>query len=169
MSLINRLGRIAICVVAVSVIGCGDSGVNGSAVKAPTPFDAAAANARAVSEATSRAAEADAQGTPADMSATLEKTVEKVAYESPFPDRLNLFEPQKRSARAAKRSSGDVADSVVLMGFAKLDEPKVVLAIDGIVSPLADGQEFGGVTVISIAPPRAVLQRGRNRWTASIE
>lgn len=56
-----------------------------------------------------------------------------------------------------------------MLGFAKLDQPRVVLAIDDVVTPLAGGEESSGVKVISIAPPRAVLQRGRSRWTATIE
>ena len=61
------------------------------------------------------------------------------------------------------------SESVVLMGFANVDTPRVVLAIDGVVTPLANGDEAEGVRVISISPPTAVLQRGRSRWTASLD
>ena len=55
------------------------------------------------------------------------------------------------------------------MGFADLDEPRAVLTINGEVKALRSGEEALGVQVISIEPPRAVLQRGRSRWTVSIE
>jgi hypothetical protein len=44
-----------------------------------------------------------------------------------------------------------------------------VLAIDGVISPIPEGGEKFGVQVISINPPHVVLQRGRSRWTASLE
>ncbi|QDT68581.1 hypothetical protein MalM25_15040 [Planctomycetes bacterium MalM25] len=93
----------------------------------------------------------------------------QAAYTPPYPERRNLFSPPKQLARMARQKSNGSADSVVLMGFAKIDEPSVLLAINGRVTPLEHGQEAAGVRVISIDPPRAVLQRGRSRWTASIE
>ena len=70
---------------------------------------------------------------------------EQVEYAPPYPNRTNLFEPPHRANRVASSSSGDNADRVVLMGFANLGTPKVVLEIDGIVTPLADGDEQAGV------------------------
>lgn len=88
----------------------------------------------------------------------------------PFPERTNLFQPPRFARRITQDDDDEgSADAVVLMGFADLGTPRVVLEIDGVVKPLAGGDEHGGVRVISIAPPRAVLQRGRTRWTASIE
>lgn len=63
----------------------------------------------------------------------------------------------------------DSGESVVLKGFADVGEPKVVLAIDGVTTPLSTGDERYGVRVISISPPQAVLQRGRSRWTATLQ
>jgi len=54
-----------------------------------------------------------------------------------------------------------------LKGFVNVDEPRVVLSIDGVISPIPEGGEKYGVQVISIQPPKAVLQRGRSRWTAT--
>lgn len=88
-------------------------------------------------------------------------------FQPPYPNRVNPFAPPTRSTRQAQRS-GNSESSVVLLGFAKLDEPKAILNIDGVVSPLANGDQHAGVQVISIEPPNAVLQRGRDRWTASI-
>jgi hypothetical protein len=44
-----------------------------------------------------------------------------------------------------------------------------VLSIDGVISPVGEGGEKYGVQVISIQPPSVVLQRGRSRWTATLE
>jgi len=60
-------------------------------------------------------------------------------------------------------------ETVELKGFINVDQPRVILSIDGVVSPVAEGGEKYGVQVISIQPPSVVLQRGRNRWTATLE
>ncbi len=127
----------------------------------PNPFQAAAAKAKAATEATKNAAEAKpAEAVVADA---------QPDYDPPFPQRLDLFAPPKQGARQSRQTTDNTADSVVLMGFANLDKPRALLAINGVVKPLSDGEEALGVQVISITPPRAVLQRGRSRWTASIE
>lgn len=95
--------------------------------------------------------------------------VTAAAWTAPFPDRNDLFEPPRYSGRTRNIDSDDSSDSVVLLGFADVGAPRVVLAIDGVVTPLAGGGEHAGVKVIAIAPPKAVLQRGRTRWTASIQ
>ena len=155
----------AFCLASVVVIGCADEVSRQAAALPPTPFDTAAAKAEEATKAADVAAEETSPATPAGK-----MSPDPVAnYEPPFPDRTDLFEPRKHAARVARLNTGDSAESVVLMGFAKLDEAHVVLAINGEVRPLRSGQEALGIQVISIEPPRAVLQRGRSRWTASIE
>jgi hypothetical protein len=78
-----------------------------------------------------------------------------------------LFVPPKRAQGTVRRD--DEGETVELKGFVNVDQPKVVLAIDGVISPIAEGGEKYGVHVISIQPPSVVLQRGRNRWTATLE
>ncbi|MEX2310613.1 MAG: hypothetical protein WD738_23805 [Pirellulales bacterium] len=89
-------------------------------------------------------------------------------FSPPFPDRLELFEPPKR-AQGTVRRDDEHGETVELKGFVHVDEPRVVLSIDGVISPIAEGGEKYGVHVISIQPPSVVLQRGRNRWTATLE
>ena len=86
----------------------------------------------------------------------------------PFPDRLELFEPPKR-AQGMVRQGEQSGESVELKGFVNVDEPRVVLSIDGVIAPIPEGGEKFGVQVISIQPPSVVLQRGRSRWTATLE
>ena len=97
-----------------------------------------------------------------------EATAQVAAFTPPFPDRLDLFEPPKRAQTAVKRDD-EHGESVELKGFINVDDPRVILSIDGVVSPVPEGGEKYGVHVISIQPPSVVLQRGRNRWTATLE
>lgn len=89
-------------------------------------------------------------------------------FAPPFPDRLELFEAPKR-AQSTVRRDDEHGDTVELKGFVNVDQPRVVLSIDGVISPISEGGEKYGVQVISIQPPSVVLQRGRNRWTATLE
>src|SRR4051794_31741122 len=89
-------------------------------------------------------------------------------FKPPFPERADLFEAPKR-AQSTVRRDDEHGQSVELKGFVNVDEPRVVLSIDGVISPIPEGGEKYGVQVISIQPPKAVLQRGRSRWTATLE
>jgi len=89
-------------------------------------------------------------------------------FTPPFPDRTDLFEPPHNSASVAHREE-EHGSTVELKGFVNVNGEQVVLAIDGVISPIPEGGEKYGVQVISIKPPSVVLQRGRSRWTASLE
>jgi hypothetical protein len=100
--------------------------------------------------------------------ATSSNTVAEPAFTPPFPNRLEAFEPPKGSQSTVRRDE-EHGESVELKGFINVDQPRVVLSIDGVVSPVPQGGEKYGVQVISIQPPSVVLQRGRARWTATLE
>jgi hypothetical protein len=101
--------------------------------------------------------------------ATQKVTAAQVAeFKPPFPERNDLFEAPKR-AQGTVRRDDEQGQSVELKGFINVDQPRVVLSIDGVISPIPEGGEKYGVQVISITPPKAVLQRGRSRWTATLE
>ncbi len=89
-------------------------------------------------------------------------------YQPPFPDRLDLFVPPKRQGGVVFKEGGS-EDAVELLGFVKLDDQQVVLSINGQVTPIYEGGSQYGIEVISIQPPKVVLQRGRQRWQASLE
>ncbi len=91
------------------------------------------------------------------------------AFESPFPDRVELFVAPKRQGRGAKKSADGIDNTVELLGFVNVDGQRVILSIDGLVSPLAEGSQEAGIEVISIQPPAVVLQRGRQRWQVNLE
>jgi hypothetical protein len=90
------------------------------------------------------------------------------AYTPPFPERLELFQPPMRAQSTARRDD-EHGEAVELKGFIYVDEPRAVLSIDGVVSSVPEGGEKYGVQVISIEPPTVVLQRGRDRWPATLE
>jgi hypothetical protein len=95
-------------------------------------------------------------------------TPDPQAYEPPFPDRTDLFVPPKRVG-GAPTDRGPAETSVELLGFVRVDLIKAVLSINGEVAPMAAGESRYGVDVISINPPNVLLQRGRQRWQATLE
>jgi hypothetical protein len=88
-------------------------------------------------------------------------------FSPPFPDRLELFEPPQRAEGTVQRD--DAGETVELKGFINVDQPKVLLAIDGVIAPIPEGGEKYGVQVITIEPPSVVFQRGRNRRKLTLE
>ncbi|TWT66307.1 hypothetical protein Pla123a_47010 [Posidoniimonas polymericola] len=105
--------------------------------------------------------------TPDDAEATPHRVAQ---WTPPYPQREELFAPPQRSRSTARRSGGgDDDESVQLIGFVTVDEIKAVLSIDGVIASVAAGTQKYGIEVIAITPPEVVLQRGRNRWTASLD
>ena len=114
-------------------------------------------------------ASASTVSTPPKIPATtIVQRAATVPFTPPFPDRLELFEPPKRTQSTVRRDD-EYGESVELIGFVKVDEPRVVLSIDGVIVPIPAGGEKYGVHVHSIQPPSAVLQRGRAPWTATLD
>jgi hypothetical protein len=112
---------------------------------------------------------AEANGETTPTPADDEEAKPTVAeYKPPFPDRVDLFVPPKRQG-GMRLKEGESEDSVELLGFVDVERPQVVLSVNGQVVPIAEGAAQYGVEVISIQPPKVVLQRGRQRWQASIE
>lgn len=89
-------------------------------------------------------------------------------FKPPFPERTDLFVPPKGSQSPVRRDD-EHGQTVELKGFINVDQPRVVLSIDGVIAAVPEGGEKYGVHVNSIQPPKAILQRGRNRWTATLE
>jgi hypothetical protein len=128
--------------------------------KTPTAVDVGSATKRA------SASSAPSDTTAADSPAPAAGAVAE--FQPPFPNRTELFAPP-RGGQGTVRRDEEHGDTIELKGFVDVDGPQVVLAIDGVISPIPEGGEKYGVQVISINPPHVVLQRGRSRWTASLE
>lgn len=100
--------------------------------------------------------------------ATAETAPQEVteSYTPPFPNRVDLFVAPKRQGGVAHDST---ERAVELMGFVRVDKPRAILSINGQVSPVSEGESVDGIEVISVTPPSVLLQRGRQRWQATIE
>jgi hypothetical protein len=92
---------------------------------------------------------------------------DRKSYSPPFPDRIDLFVAPKRQGGAAAPGSAD--STVELMGFVRVDRMRAVLLINGQVTSMAEGDAQDGIEVVSIQPPNVVLQRGRQRWQATLQ
>jgi hypothetical protein len=137
-----------------------------AAVASPAPVEPISSLTSVAAKA--QAAEgAEGEMTPAPAVAG-EAEAPQAAYQPPFPDRIELFVPPKRHGGMVLTEGGS-EDAVELLGFVKLDKPQVVLSINGLVTPIYEGGNQYGIEVISIQPPKVVLQRGRQRWQASLE
>jgi hypothetical protein len=156
---------LLLSIILTSLIGCHAAS---DAVTAPAsqPTPAPAPNAATQSSDT-KAAPATSPVPADDHKNTPPQPVAKT-FTPPFPDRADLFEPPHNSASVAHREE-EHGTTVELKGFVNVNGEQVVLAIDGVISPIPEGGEKYGVQVISIKPPSVVLQRGRSRWTASLE
>jgi hypothetical protein len=153
---------LLIAVIGLATTGCQSSDESAAPI-AVTPV------AAALSPVESPAAVATQGGDATSMADTSKPTKNaKAEFDPPFPQRTELFAPP-RGGQAIVRRDSEHGGAIELKGFVDVNGPRVVLAIDGELSPLAVGGEKHGVQVISIDPPHAVLQRGRSRWTASLE
>ena len=161
MKLPTRHAYLLLCLSVV--VGC-------QSAKEASPAPAAASQTSAPVPATNTAspkANSATARTP-DLANPKVTSAQVAEFKPPFPERADLFEAPKR-AQSTVRRDDEHGQSVELKGFVNVDEPRVVLSIDGVISPIAEGGEKYGVQVISIQPPKAVLQRGRSRWTATLE
>ncbi len=152
--------------VLAAFCGCGQTPSTDAPVE---PEVQAAASGRAELSIVVRepSAEDPAETEPAASDQALAEQKTAVAYQPPFPDRVDLFLAPKREGRSKNRN--DQEDAVELLGFVNVDLQRAVLMINGAVYPVAEGDTRFGVEVISIQPPAVVLQRGRQRWQASLE
>jgi hypothetical protein len=161
MNVLTRHAYLLLCLAVVT--GC-----LSAEVPPPVPV---AANETQPPTPTTTAAPANANSTAArtpDLADPKVTSAQVAEFKPPFPERADLFEAPKRAQNTVRRDD-EHGQSVELKGFVNVDEPRVILSIDGVISPIPEGGEKYGVQVISIQPPKVVLQRGRSRWTATLE
>lgn len=112
--------------------------------------------------------QADQEAADEESTKILQESAQ-VAFEPPFPDRINPFQAPKRQGRASVKAKGQNESAIELLGFVNVNGPQVALSIDGLVETASEGQKLQGIEVISIKPPAVLLQRGRQRWQATLE
>jgi hypothetical protein len=163
----NTLRHFAACIAVLAALcGCSQSDpITRSTAVAPPEHVAEKSVVVTPTEAeTAQTVVADA---PPAADAPAEESL-AADYQPPFPDRVHLFLAPKREGKSSAAS--DQEEAVELLGFVNVrDQHKAVLSINGTVYPIAEGDSQFGVEVISIQPPGVVLQRGRQRWQASLE
>lgn len=169
-----------LCALMLASFGCAIGGCNSTDEAAPdATADAVASSgdAKPADDGTDRPTASTSPAAPTATGSNAEEETKPpdaagdksvAQFTPPFPDRLELFEAPKR-AQGAVRQSDNEGQTVELKGFITVDQPRAVLSIDGVISPIPVGGEKYGVQVLSIQPPSAVLQRGRNRWTATLD
>jgi len=154
---------LSLCLLA-AIAGCGEIDAPPAAVRS------AGARQASADEATQPVTQEPTEPDAAAASQPTKQAPEKLAYQPPFPNRVNLFEPLKRKRKSTASRDDSSGESVVLKGFGDVGQPMAILAIDGVIAPLSEGDERFGVEVISIQLPKSVvLQRGRSRWTATLQ
>lgn len=159
-----------IALLIALAVGCGEPAPTATdAPPAAPPAEAPAAQPEAQSPGPPDAETPPASRAGAPEAPQAPELAERDRYRPPFPERVELFVPPARTNTALMESGEGSSSSVELQGFVTTDRSYAILAIDGVVVPMPEGVEKYGVEVISIAPPNAVLQRGRDRWTASLQ
>lgn len=124
---------------------------------AATPVPAAASAAKGTA------------GTPhaPDLANPKVTTAQTTEFRPPNPERTELF--TTKGAQNTVRRADEHGQVVELKGFINVDQPRVVLSIDNVICAIPEGGEKYGVHVNSIQPPKAILQRGRDRWPVTME
>ena len=110
---------------------------------------------------------------PAPQTAVELKPVEDITdalaqFVPPFPERIVLFEPDKKKrpeagATARKTSANTTIDNqsapeIELVGFGFVDAEHALLMIDGRMEALRVGEQHRNVRVLRIEPPRVRLR-----------
>lgn len=153
-----------------AALGAALGGCSSSQTETPSPAATAAASPPSVTLQPTASPTADGESQESSSVARPSR-VEPVAaaFQPPFPNRVNLFQAPRRQGRVLAEAKGQKGAAVELLGFVNVDRPRVVLAVDGLVTSLAEGSEEFGIEVISIQPPKVMLQRDRQRWQATLE
>ncbi len=93
---------------------------------------------------------------------------ELLSFQPPYSHRTDPFRPPNIEELLKDGRLSPDTGPVELKGFVRNGPPKVLLALNDSLAALSAGQQWGGIEVIEIAPPRVILQRGRVRWTESL-
>jgi len=95
--------------------------------------------------------------------------VQDSAYLPPFPNRTDLFAAPQRQGGRRVSAEGDALNAIELVGFVNVNGLRAVLSINGLEMPIGEGDTRDGIEVISIQEKSVVLQRGRQRWQATLQ
>ena len=167
MSHLNKfISSSILCAIAILFSGCSEP----ASVEKPNAENPVADSEQVKETVTEETEITISQETEEEVEEPTETPQESAEFKAPFPDRVNLFQaPKRQNTGLARIKKGSQETSVELLGFVNVDMQRAVLAVNGLVAPIAEGGKHSGIEVISIQPPTLVLQRGRQRWQATLE
>ncbi|QDS91323.1 hypothetical protein FF011L_00520 [Roseimaritima multifibrata] len=89
-----------------------------------------------------------------------------VTIDYPFPERENpfLFPSETVVIQPVTAKMTDIR----VLGFVKVDRPRVLLQVKNVSRTLAVGETTQGIEVVSIDPPSVKLRQGNLTWNASL-
>lgn len=97
------------------------------------------------------------------------KLVSLSDYEPPHPDREDPFSyPVDALGTSRQLSAVTSVAQIEVLGFANVDEPRVLLRTKSTTKSLAVGELLDGVEVVSIRAPAVELRIGTLVWTATM-
>ena len=88
--------------------------------------------------------------------------------EMPSPGRMNAFEMSGENHSEAPIQESRGKREVYVVGFVEVDEPSVMLSIDGRMQLLKTGDTLDRITVQEITPPKTRLSCDGVSWSASL-
>ncbi len=144
---------------ALGMAGCGSENVGPDAFLPPDITNAASANSFSHLEKGLGQQAALPEARP-------EKLASKVAF--PSPDRTNPFELSAAYQDDPTPDQPGRKREIRILGFAEVDEPRVILSIDGKTHVLKSGETEQRVTVMELHPPNARLSYDGVTWNASL-
>jgi len=163
-----------VCFVSAAIVAGGCSQKSEAPPSPTIPVETARINSEDKSETplpTNELALATTEESPSPQEEALHEAEQQAepAFQPPYPHRTNPFQQpnvEQLVRSGLRESTGGVLQ---LKGFSNNNgQPRVLLAMDEQLAPLAEGEEWFGVRIIEIAPPQVILQRGRIRWTESL-
>ncbi|QDS99365.1 hypothetical protein [Adhaeretor mobilis] len=153
----SPLSYLSTSLVALSLMGCGEPVVQ----ETPAPSESTPTDGPVLGSPQPEAVPAKAESDAPEV----EQTVEE-AYVAPFPERVDIFAAPSR--KGVTKSNGEQGEAVELLGFSNVHQPQALLLVNGEVSPLAAGDSFYGIKVLSIQPPVVNLEQGKQRTQLSL-
>ena len=157
------------CAIWTMCAGCGEAVVEAKVEAEVAPLPAPiGAPAQEVNEDKTSAAAQDVSGSEEESKETPQEEPAQTSFVPQFPDRVELFQAPKRQNNGLANAKGQQQTTVELLGFADVDGQYALIAVNGLVAPVAEGGEHSGIEVISIQPPTVFLRRGRERWQTAL-
>ncbi len=107
-------------------------------------------------------------GSTAQQKAADRRETDGHEFEPPFGERTNLFLPIERRVTSSRNKARSVGPTIQLKGFARVDSLCAILALDGRILTLSEGEEKEGIRAIRVQPPHVQLQKDGRRWTLTL-